>query len=242
MYLNWQKKEINDFSDKNINSLYNEGFILTRLGKGTANQTRSVRIDLDKFELSSENKRVLKKTAGLELKIEKIPYQNYNWQIGKMGKDFYETKFGAGTFSANKIKELLTDEKKSNFNRILMYLLPPLNPLLLKEGTTDMLTPPYEGVTKGGLSVGYTICLETNELLHYSYPFYSLLPIPYSLNLGMGMMTRAVLWAKKNGKKYIYLGSAKDSKALYKFQFKGMEWFDGQIWSKDLEKIKEILE
>ena len=220
MYLNWQKKEINDFSDKNISSLYNEGFVLTRLGKGMANQTRSVRIDLDKFELSSENKRVLKKTAGLELKIEKIPYQNYNWQIGKMGKDFYETKFGAGIFSANKIKELLTDEKKSNFNLLLKYEIENL---------------------KNKEPVGYAICLETNELLHYSYPFYSLLPTPYSLNLGMGMMIRAVLWAKENGKKYIYLGSAKDSKALYKFQFKGIEWFDGQIWSEDLEKIKEIL-
>ena len=79
-------------------------------------QTRSLRIDLKKFELSSENRRVLKKTEDLRLKIEDLPIKNYDWKIGKMAKNFYETKFGKGTFSANKVKELLTDNKKSNFN------------------------------------------------------------------------------------------------------------------------------
>ena len=54
-------------------------------------------------------------------------------------------------------------------------------------------------------------------------------------------MTKAVIWAKKSGKKYIYLGSAKNEKSLYKFQFKGVEWFDGKNWTDDIEKLKEIL-
>ena len=93
-YLNWNEKTITDFSNKNINSLYNEGFLFTRTGKGEMYQTRSIRIDLDRFKLNSENKRVLKKTEELGLKIYDIPYADYSWQIGKLAKNFYTTKFG----------------------------------------------------------------------------------------------------------------------------------------------------
>ena len=61
-YLKWQEKTITDFSDENINNLYNEGFVFTRIEKGLMNQTRSVRINLSQFDLSSENRRVLRKT------------------------------------------------------------------------------------------------------------------------------------------------------------------------------------
>ena len=43
--------------------------------------------------------------------------------IGKLAKDFYETKFGPGTMSAAKVKELLTDEKGSNFDTLLYLSL-----------------------------------------------------------------------------------------------------------------------
>ena len=64
-YLTWDEKTITDFSPENINSLYNEGYVFTRKEKGIMNQTRSVRIDLSHFELSSENRRILKKTKGI---------------------------------------------------------------------------------------------------------------------------------------------------------------------------------
>jgi hypothetical protein len=95
--------------------------VFTRKDKGVMQQTRSLRIDLSKFKLSSENRRILKKNEPLLLRPDTIPYPDYTWAIGKMGKDFYTTKFGDGTFSANKIKELVTDENKSNFNRLLSY-------------------------------------------------------------------------------------------------------------------------
>ncbi len=177
MYLKWEEKIITDFSSENINSLYNEGFLFTRIGKGVMQQTRSVRVELSKFELSSENRRILRKTEDTRLRIEKIPLAQYSWEIGKMGKDFYETKFGEHTFSANKIKELLTDETRSNFNTIFTY-------------------------TIGEENVGYCVAFETDEIIHYCYPFYNLSPLTYSLspNTGLGMMLRAILWAKEHGK------------------------------------------
>jgi len=214
MYLSWNEKTVTDFSGKNTESAYADGFVFTRLGKGKMNQTRSLRIDIKKFELCSENRRVLKKTEDLILSTSSIPYSNYDWNIHKMGKEFYGKKFGEKTFSAQKIKELITDEKKSNFNLLLKYEL-------------------------AGKTTGYCICFETKNILHYCYPFYNLEKA--NSNLGMGMMLKAILWAKENKKRYIYLGSAQRPTDIYKLQFAGLEWFDGKEWKTNLEELKKIL-
>ncbi len=214
MYLSWNKQTITDFSEKNIETLYNEGYVFTRTGYGDLNQTRSLRLDLKTFALSSENKRILKKTEDLQLTVSPIPYANYSWQIHKLGKDFYEQKFGEKTFSAQKIKELITDSTQSNFNRLFIY-------------------------TQNNEQLGYCIALETQHIFHYCYPFYNLQTAP--TNTGMGMMLRAIVWAQEQGKQYVYLGSAQRPTDTYKLQFSGLEWFDGATWTKDTEKLKQIL-
>lgn len=212
-YLHFDRLTVEDFSEKNVETLYDRGYVFTRRGKGVMDQTRSVRIDLSIFELSSENKRILKKNEGLKIESITLLYKNYSWQIGKLAKDFYATKFGDGTFSANKIKEILTDDVKSNFNLLLKYVKDDME--------------------------GYAISYESKNILHYSYPFYNLNTA--TKDLGMGMMLLAILYAKERGKKYIYLGSAQRESDTYKFQFKGIEWFDKQVWSTDEKKLKELL-
>jgi arginine-tRNA-protein transferase len=117
-YLHWQEKIITDFSDKNISDMYDQGFVFTRIGKGVMHQTRSVRIDLSTFNLSSENRRILKKGLDISLKHSPIPYSSYSWEIGKLAKDFYDVK-ADGSFSANRIKELITTP--DNFNSLLSF-------------------------------------------------------------------------------------------------------------------------
>jgi arginyl-tRNA--protein-N-Asp/Glu arginylyltransferase len=212
-YLSWDEKTITNFSEQNISALYERGFVFTRIDKGAMAQTRSVRINLNKFELTSENKRVLRKVENIQMEIVPLPHPNYDWKIHKLGHDFYSAKFGDKTFSANKIKELLTSEK-SNYNKLFVY-------------------------TIGGAPVGYCICFENKDWLHYGYPFYDL--NAKINNLGIGMMTRAIVWAKENNKKYICLGSAQNPSAVYKTQFKGFEWFDGEKWRDDIEELKKIL-
>ena len=204
MYLSWNNKTITDFSDKNITSLYCEGYLFTREGRGKMYQTRSLRIDLNKFEPSSENKRVLRKNEAVELGISPLPYTNYHWSIGKLGKDFYETKFGLKTFSANKIKELLTDENKSNFNKLFIYTV------ILNEAERSEESLSGHGLGQRSFAnaqddsqghVGYCIALETNDLIHYCYPFYQISNIQFPIsNIGLGMMTKAVMRAKESGK------------------------------------------
>jgi leucyl-tRNA---protein transferase len=236
-YLKWDEETITDFSEENINTMYHRGFIFVRPKNGFMQQTRSIRIDLNKFELSSENRRILRKTDELKLEIEHLPLENYNWEIGKLGKNFYKTKFGDGTFSANKVKELMTSGRE-DFNQLLIYTsLRGAQSDVAISSRQKIATPP-PSARNDSVAVGYCIAVETNKILHYSYPFYNL-QSPIS-NLGMGMMIRAVKYAKESGKQYIYLGSFQRPSDTYKLQFSGMEWFDGEGWQSDLDELKKI--
>ena len=117
-YLHWKEEKINDFSDDFITSMYEKGFVFTRLDKGVMHQTRSVRIDLKKFELTSENRRILRKDENISIDRLPIPYQTYSWEIGKLAKDFYDIK-APDSFSVNKIKEIITTPH--NFNIFLKF-------------------------------------------------------------------------------------------------------------------------
>jgi len=210
-YLNWASKTITDLSTENIEKLYDAGFVFTRLGKGVMNQTRSFRIDLAEFDLTSENRRILKKASNYTLEVNEIPFSKYDWHIGKMAKDFYAER--KAEFSANKVKELIAEPKGLNFNRLYVY--------------------------KKDAEIGYAICLETDNITHYSYPFYA--KDASEPSRGLAMMMLAINRAKELGKKYIYLGSLQRPSDTYKLQFKSGEWFDGKNWQKDPAGVKDIL-
>lgn len=211
-YLNWDTKVITDFSQDAVENLYDEGYVFTRVDKGVMNKTRSFRINLQAYTSSSENRRIARKVENLKLSVESIPFAGYSWEIGKLAKDFYE-KFGDNVFTANKIKEILTDATKTNFNKLLVF--------------TDTTT---------NKPVGYVISYESKNIFHYSYPFYV-----EEASRGLGMMTTAVEWAKAQGKEFIYLGSLQRPSDTYKLQFLGGEWFDGKVWQFDTKPLKEIL-
>jgi arginyl-tRNA--protein-N-Asp/Glu arginylyltransferase len=229
-YLSWDEKTISDFSESNIESMYQNGYVFTRIGRGNMNHTRSVRIDLSKFVLTSENRRVLKKTEAILLSPVTLPYDDYDFKVGKLAKDFYEIKFGPGIMSAQKVKEMLTDSSASNFNLLLTY-----------SNQTGPKIPSTSGdvISTNTYPIGYAICYSSPSILHYSYPFYDLKESPG--DMGMGMMIRAIEFAKNSGKKYIYLGSLQRPGDIYKLQFSGLEWFDGKVWSTDTESVKDIL-
>jgi len=217
-YLRWQQITLPHLDNTSIETHYDRGFVFGRIDRGVMDETRSLRIDLSSFSLSSENRRILRKAHEITLSVHLLPYAAYHWHIGKLAKDFYDTKFGVGTFSANKVKELLTDQDKSNFNRLYEY-------------------------HRGNQSIGYAICLETEQMVHYSYPFYDLSSnaYPFNPNTGMGMMLLAIEQAHEHGKQYFYLGSAQRPGDTYKLQFAELEWWTGEYWSRDTEELKRIL-
>ncbi len=224
-YLHWDQTTLADLSEKSVADMYARGYVFTRTGKGAMQQTRSARIDLSRFELSSENRRILKKTEGIGMTIHELPLEGYEFSIAKMAKDFYDAKFGPGIMSAQKIKEMLTDPSASNFNRLIEYAL---------EGR------PIEGAApKRYPGIGFAVARVTGSFMHYSYPFYDMNGSPK--DMGLGMMIRAILSAKEAGLRYAYLGSLQRPSDTYKMQFAGFEWFDGVDWQTDLDALKKEL-
>lgn len=218
-YLKWNSCVVDPDDIANISNLYNEGYVLTRKSPGAMEQTRSVRIALKDFELSSENRRILNKVKDLKLTLSPLPLTDYHWSIGKMAKDFYEQKFGPSIMSANKVREILTTPYA--FNLLLKY--------------TNKQASDNEMRDKAS---GYTIAYSDEKILHYSYPFYDLAS---PKDTGLGMMTLAIQYAKDENKDFIYLGSLQRPGDVYKLQFSGLEWFDGKVWNKDIETVKKIL-
>ncbi len=194
--------------DDNIDEIYEKGFLATRIKKNYYYLARNLRIDLEEFSLNSENRRVLKKTEGLELENQKLENFKFDYSISKLASDFFKKKFGKIIISPQKLKWIFEEKF---FTNLLVYKL-------------------------DGEKIGYCITMETEDLLHYAYPFYK--PELISSNIGMGMMIKAIEYAKENEKKHVYLGTVYTPKSLYKTQFRGIEWFDENTWDKDIEKLK----
>lgn len=212
-YKNFDEIKLYNFDAESIEEKYDNGYVLVRKEKGLMDLITSLRIKLEGFEFNSENRRIFKKTENLLLTTKEIPLKDdeYSYTIHMIGKDFYRRKNDSEVFSASKIKELITDGIKSNFNKLLVYKI--------EEQT-----------------IGYCISYETEHIFHYCYPFYDL--NIENKNIGMGMIVKAIEYAKNTGKKYFYLGSVHTPKSLYKLQFNNLEWFDGSLWQTDLEKLK----
>ena len=209
MYEYFDKKIATKSDD--ITLLYNEGYVFTRIGVGVMHKIKGLRVNICKFELSSENRRILRKEANVKCIVKKLPYSNYTYSIQKMGSSFYAEKFGKGVFSAYKIAEIFTKQENLNFNCVFEF-------------------------RKDNKSVGFAISFMNKDMIHYSYPFYDL-----ALNdrdLGLGMMVKVLEYAKDHDMKYVYLGSVYKKESLYKLQFRGGEWFDGYKWRDDLNTLK----
>ncbi|WKZ31203.1 MAG: GNAT family N-acetyltransferase [Candidatus Dojkabacteria bacterium] len=195
-----------------VESMYEQGFLQTRIEKEYYYLARGVRIKLEDFELNSENRRILRKTEYMEMAIASLRDFEYDHTIGKFAKDYYDSRFGPKTLSPQKMKWIFTSG-----------------------AFTDVLI--FRDKSNGEI-IGYCPVLMTNEIMHYAYPFFQLSYM--EKNLGIGMMTAAIQYAQEKGLKYVYLGTCYSEQALYKTQFDGVQWFDGETWSDDLEQLKQL--
>jgi len=215
-YFIWDEKTISGSDPVEASIFYDKGYLFSRKFKGSMYQSRLIRIDLRGFTFTSENRRVLRKVEGLTLKYLPLPIakESYDWNIHRIGKDFYTKKFGEKTFSASTIKSLVTDPNRSNFNSLLEYSF-------------------------NDERFGYAICYQNPSLMHYAYPFYKFEKV--SNNMGMGMILKAIEYAIDNHKQYFYIGTLSRPADIYKLQFNNSEWFDGKIWRKDFDEVKQDL-
>jgi len=176
---------------------------------------RSVRVALQEFAPSSENRRVMRKGADISFQL--VPRENFafNEPWREFCLTYADIKFG---------KEIMTPERLDN--------------LMNSKITSHLLLFHDHAANK---DVGLvTLYLEPPQVAQYYYSFYDL--NYYRQSLGMFMMTAAVDYFAKEKFSHIYLGSCYSPNALYKTQFAGAEFFNGACWSRHLEELKYLID
>jgi len=176
---------------------------------------RQVRVDLQRFTPSSENRRILRKGSGITYEL--IPREQFDYtpQRRDFYKNYADIKFGKDVMTYARLDSLF-------HSRIVSHLL------LFYD-------------TEAGQEVGtVTLYLEPSEMAFYYYAFYDL--NYYRRNLGMYMMTSAVKFFAESGFRYLYLGTCYSRNALYKTQFAGAQFFNGFKWSENLKELKYLIQ
>jgi arginyl-tRNA--protein-N-Asp/Glu arginylyltransferase len=194
--------------------LFKQGFLPSSRSLDRFYLCRQVRVDLKKFVQSSENRRILRKGEGLKAMLVPKKEFEYTPERREFFKTYADIKFGKDVMSYQRLD------------------------LLFEGAITSHLLVFIEA--KSGREVGVvTLFLEPNQLAYYYYAFYDL--NYYSRNLGMYLMTSAVLRFAEQGYRYLYLGSCYLENALYKTQFAGAEFFNGVRWSDNLKELKFLI-
>ena len=173
---------------------------------------RSLRVVLDNFVPTSENRRIDKKMAELQPEItvwQKSDFDN-NEAFLKFCLDYAAVRFD-GTMPAERFDYIYNWDYLSHIFE-------------------------FKGVDNNVL--GYVFAVITDNILHYWFSFYDL---QHSrLGLGKWMMYKTISWAKENGLKEVYLGTCYGTKAMYKMRdFKGLEFFNGNEWTADMKQLKQ---
>jgi hypothetical protein len=194
--------------------IFNAGFLPSARGLEQFYLCRNLRVELAQFKPSSENRRIVRKGAGLTMKL--LPRAEFELTLQR--KEFCLTyaaaRYGAGVMPPERL-ELL-------FNSPLATHL-----LVFTEAAT-------------GAEVGVVLLyLEAPRVAFYRYSFFDL--NHPNRSLGLFLMTTAVNYFREQKFVHLYLGTCYSEKALYKTQFAGVEFFNGFRWSQNLDELKFAL-
>jgi arginyl-tRNA--protein-N-Asp/Glu arginylyltransferase len=195
--------------------LYAAGFLPAARSLDRFYLCRQIRVDLTRFQPSSENRRVLRKGEGLRMDL--VPRADFGYSAERRTfcKTYADAKWGPDKMSFERLDGV--------------FASPVITHLLV---FTDLAS---------GREVGLaTLYCEPPVLAHYYYGFYDLHHL--GPNLGMCMMTLAVKRFAEDGFGHLYLGTCYSKNALYKTQFSGAQFFNGFRWSEDLKELKFLLE
>lgn len=208
-YQVWLLKEEGDEASK----IYEAGFLPIRSLPDIYYLSRGVRVNLGEFSLSSENRRILKKTQNIQANLLLTSRFSYTPEVQKLCREYAQERLGKDVFPVPAIRSVFSGRV---YNSVFVF-----------------------SSTEDSKPVGYAVCFVGEDVLQYAHAFYDLRYL--SENLGARMILEAVTWAKVNGKRYAYLGTCYDEGALYKTEFAGAEFFNGFAWSGNLEELKALI-
>lgn len=176
-------------------------------------KARSLRVDLNKFDLGSENRRVSRKFEPFDVSVTWIPAQEFDFESD--GFVSFCTAYSRQRFKGGEMPEERLD-----------YVLH--SPFL-----TDLVLFEIDGK-----KAGYVFVSQNGDMVHYWYSFYELEDFQ-DLPLGKYMMLEVIRLSKEKGLSHCYLGTCYGAHSLYKVRdFKGVEFSDGTRWSSDVKQLK----
>lgn len=194
--------------------IFNQGFLPSTHNLDRYYMCRQVRVRLQDFMQSSENRRIIRKCPAINYKLLAREEFEFTAEKRQFCRHYADIKFGKDVMSDKRLDSLLG-------SRIISHILV------------------YQDA-ENGKDVGYvTLFLEPSKLAYFYYSFYDL--NYYERNLGMYMMTTAVDFFKARGFDFMYLGTCYKKNALYKTQFAGFEFFNGFRWSNNLKELKYLI-
>ena len=177
---------------------------------------RSVRINLKNFADTSENRRVNRKIAELNIEMQLVEKSDA-WVNSEDFLNFCmrnaDERFSAGSMNLERMRYIVN---RSYFTHLFIF-----------KNAEKVL--------------GYVFAVLESDMLHYWFGFYDLDIAHFSI--GKWMMWRTIKWAEAQKLNYVYLGTAYFSKALYKVRdHKGIEFFDGTTWNAETKLLKTLCE
>ncbi|MGR3810804.1 GNAT family N-acetyltransferase [Jiulongibacter sp. NS-SX5] len=204
---------------EDLTPIYDQGFLPytgnINLQKELFYLARSLRVDLERFVDSSENRRVCRQIEPLNVQLEVIEKSSFdleNAEFKHFCEGYITERIGTDNMSLDRWQYILDSSigthilKFYNEEKVLGYILASIN----------------------------------EEMFHYWFAFFDT-EYMKSHSLGKYMMWKAIDWSKENKLKHVYLGTAYKPAALYKIRdHKGLEYWDGSQWSIDIKRLKEL--
>lgn len=199
-----------------IEPIYEQGFLPYSGNKDIRDMyymARSARIALGAFSSSSENRRIIKKFQDVSFTKKIYPAKHFihNKNFFDFCLTYFEERHGAGIFSAERLMFIL---KYSPETYVIEYC--------------DTEEKP----------VAYVITIQSKNIDHYWFSFYRL-ELAYK-SFGVWLMLDSILSAQESKKKYLYLGTVYEEKALYKTNFSPLEFWNGNEWVADVKELKRL--
>ncbi len=176
---------------------------------------RSLRIDLARYQCTSENRRVDRKVQPLAITmavVDKAGFDGQDPAFRQFCTTYAEERFAGGSMETDRLQYVLE---------------------------RDTLTHIFTFRTAEKV-YGYVFAALQGNMLHYWFAFYDT-DYMRSHSLGKWMMWKVIDWAHGQGLAYVYIGTCYKEKSLYKVRdHKGAEFFDGQQWNQDIALLKAL--
>lgn len=175
---------------------------------------RSLRVDLSDFEDTSENRRIGRKMADLDIEL------GLHEKAEVLARDDRFKDF-AMAYCEARIGDAMPKER--------------LDYILSRSTGTHILS-----FTLDNEPVGYVLSALQDSILHYWFSFFDVKMMEV-YPLGKWMMWKSIKLAKERGLKQVYLGTCYGTKSLYKVRdHRGLAYFDGYRWNKDMNLLKSL--